>query len=146
MKHLQNCGLNILLRKPILAAIFSSFHSNRMVKIWNGAIFIFKSQKQCLLSNLSSFWALLKKIEFWPKDCLKGMVSRWTFFLATWKKIESENLINCINAENLKEIDRRVSFKKNLEVWLFSFFTSCKFAWFASFFVPFWKLVPTTKL
>ena len=37
-------------------------------------------------------------------------------------------------------------FKKNLEVWWFSFFTSCKFAWFASVFVHFWILVPTTTL
>ena len=54
----------------------------------------------------------------WP---LKGMVSRWTFFLSTWKKIESENLMNYINAENFKEIDRMIFFLKVLK---FGFFTS----------------------
>ena len=54
-----------------MAAVFSSFHSNRPLQTQNGCIFAFRSKQQCSLTKMSKFVALLKKLEKSPAHCLK---------------------------------------------------------------------------
>ena len=61
-----------------MAAVFSSFHSNRPLQTQNGCIFAFKSKQQCSLTKMSKFVALLKKLEKSPEHCLNPRQSGTT--------------------------------------------------------------------